>query len=126
MMKNLIRTAVLAISFLALPGAQAQSAPAGFEGIWQTKEWFGTIANLRFIECEDGPYCVEVVSLVKGDGMAPGMIFMSELKLMNGNLRRGKMNIPNGPRLPGGVFKISDSQVKLDAFGASEIWERVQ
>lgn len=125
-MKTLAFAFTAALSILSTPHASAQSAPAGFEGIWQTKEWFGTIANLQFVECEDGPYCVEIVSLVQCDGMMPGHVFMSGLKLMGGNLRRGQMNIPNGPSLPGGVFKISDTQVQLQAFGASEIWERVE
>ena len=46
----------LAFAFTAAypcrPPCPAQSL-AGFEGIWQTKEWFGTIANLQFVECEE-------------------------------------------------------------------------
>ena len=125
-MKKLTAVLIAATSVLAAPFASAQKAPSGFEGVWQTKEWFGTIANMRFVECEpDGPYCIQVVSLEKGDGFEPGDLFMVSLDVQGKDLRRGAMRIPGGPSLPGGVFWLNENQVELRALGAQEIWEKI-
>ena len=119
-------TAIAALAALPAKADVAQYPVAEFPGTYQTKEWYGNIIQLQAVACEQGPYCMQVVGVVQGDTFQVGQYFMTDLKLRNGHLRRGYMRIPNGPSLPGGVFRRTANQVEMKAFGASEMWDRIK
>ena len=123
MFQKLSLTAIVAAAFST---AALALVPSQFQGVWETKEWFGTIARMQVVECApDGPYCIQVHSLVQGDGLSPGDLFATSLDPRGTDLRSGSMKIPNGPTLPVGLFYVNENQLRLESFGTKEVWERV-